>query len=128
MKLLVDTHVFIWWVQGATQLSRSALAAFSDPRNTLHLSAVSVWEIQIKLQLSKVTLGQPLRTTIDAEVSQGHFQILPLKLSHVFALQSLPLHHGDPFDRMLAAQTADEQMTFVTKDAAFLKYGIPLLW
>jgi PIN domain nuclease of toxin-antitoxin system len=80
------------------------------------------------MQLSKITLGQPLRTTIEAEVSQGHFQILPLKLSHVFALKSLPMHHGDPFDRMLAAQTADEQMTFVTKDAAFLKYGIPLLW
>jgi PIN domain nuclease of toxin-antitoxin system len=125
MKLLLDAHVFIWWTSDPSQLSPTALAAFCDPANEMLVSIVSIWEIQIKMALGKLTMGQPLRETLDQEQS---ISLLELKLEHVLGLESLPPLHGDPFDRMLISQAQVEGATLVTRDRIFANYAVPILW
>lgn len=95
MKLLLDTHTFIWWDSETARLLPHALALCQDRQNVLLLSVVSVWEMQIKLQLGKLRLALPLKEIIE---------ILPVTLAHVLALENLPAYHKDPFDRLLVAQ------------------------
>lgn len=128
MKLLLDTHVFIWWVSDAQRLSPVVLSAFCDPANELLISIVSVWELQIKVQLGKLTLGQSLADTMDRQLQEPYFGLLNLNLQHLWMLEQLSPHHGDPFDRLLAAQATVEGMTLVTKDHVFQHYNVPLLW
>ena len=104
MKLLLDTHIFIWWVDEPEKLSASALAALEDESNTLILSVVSAWEIQIKFQLGRLVLSSLLDTLIESQRQANALQILPVELPHVLGLQALPHHHADPFDRLLIAQ------------------------
>ena len=128
MNLLFDSHSFIWWDSDQSQLSPAALAACLDPANRLFLSSASVWELQIKYQLGKLTLNKPLDQIVRDQLRGNRIQLLPIKLAHIFGLQLLPHHHRDPFDRMLIAQTMTEQYTLVGCDHEFAAYGIPLLW
>ena len=105
MKLLLDTHTFIWWVSDHIKLSRKALALCQDPANTIMFSVASAWEMQIKLQLGKLRLALPLADIITGQQQSNNIEILPVNLAHVLALGSLPGHHKDPFDRLLIAQT-----------------------
>src|SRR5437660_876360 len=104
MKLLLDTHVFIWWDSDPGQLSAPALAALRDPANSVWLSVVSVWEIVIKVQLGKLTLRLPLADIVAQQQANG-LQILAVTLLHSLAVEGLPPAHKDPFDRLLAAQS-----------------------
>lgn len=104
MKLLLDTHTFIWWDSEPARLSPHALALCQDRQNVLLLSVVSVWEMQIKLQLGKLRLALPLKEIIETQQQTNSIEILPVTLAHVLALENLPAYHKDPFDRLLVAQ------------------------
>ncbi|HTX53745.1 MAG TPA: type II toxin-antitoxin system VapC family toxin [Candidatus Baltobacteraceae bacterium] len=128
MKVLLDTHTFIWWDGNSAQLSQSALAFCTDPQNTVFLSVVSAWEIQIKRQLGKLQLRLPLATVIESQQRQNSIEVLPVMLPHVLALDALPPHHKDPFDRLLIAQAIAEGAALISNDPAFSKYGIDVRW
>ena len=128
MKLLLDTHTFIWWDSEPNKLSSAALKASQDPANTLILSVVSVWEMQIKSQLGKLSLNVPLSEIIKGQQQSNNIEILSVTLEHVLELHNLPHHHGDPFDRLLIAQANVEEALLVSGDSAFSKYPVKLLW
>jgi PIN domain nuclease of toxin-antitoxin system len=123
MRLLLDTHALLWWLADDAQLGIAARAQITDAANTVFVSAASAWEIEIKRALGKLEAPSDL-----ADVLQHNsFESLPMTLAHAILAGRLPLHHGDPFDRMLIAQAAAEQLLIVTKDAAFGAYGLDLL-
>ncbi len=128
MKLLLDTHVFIWWDSDPARLSRTAAALLNDPEHVLMLSVASLWEMQIKHQLGKITLHVPLADTIIHQQSTNGLVLLPITPIHVYGVGSLPLAHKDPFDRLLAAQALAEDAALVTADAALSAYPIRVLW
>lgn len=127
MRLLLDTHIFIWWADEPDKLSSTALSALEDKTNDLILSVVSIWEIQIKIQLGKLKLSQPLKELIESQQETNDLRILPIELAHVLALDALPFHHKDPFDRLLIAQSILEDMTLATVDQKFSAYPVKLL-
>jgi PIN domain nuclease of toxin-antitoxin system len=128
MNILLDTHAFIWWDSHIDRLSPTALEVCQDSANTLFLSVVSVWEIQIKHQLGKLTLDVPLVEIVNSQQSTNGLQILPVELSHVLALDQFPLHHRDPFDRLLLAQAKIERAVLLSCDPAFEAYSAYVLW
>ncbi|MCA9997973.1 MAG: type II toxin-antitoxin system VapC family toxin [Anaerolineales bacterium] len=128
MKLLFDTHTFIWWDSDPSQLSQQVLELCHNPENTLILSIATVWEIQIKSQLGKLSLTLPLNEYVRTQQQANGFYILPIHLEHVFKLNELPLHHKDPFDRLLIAQSAIEDAVLLSKDRIFAAYPINVLW
>jgi PIN domain nuclease of toxin-antitoxin system len=99
MTLLLDTHAFLWFCQGDAQLSAAAKALIEDPSNRKLVSIASCWEIAIKVGLGKLTLGEPSGTYIPAALARTGFDILPISPAHATAVESLPMHHRDPFDR-----------------------------
>ncbi len=121
MNLLVDTHVLLWWLDDPAQLSEAAGAAIRDGANVVFVSAATVWEIVIKKSLGKLDAPENL----DEVLRACRFTPLPVKVAHALAVQSLPMHHRDPFDRMLVAQARTEGMTVVTRDPKLLQYGVP---
>jgi len=128
MKLLLDTHALLWWHNEPSRLSEAAYDAIRDFDNEVFLSVVSGWEIQIKAQLGKLRLSKPLSIILEQEQSTNAFRLLPVTMAHVFALDFFPLHHRDPFDRLLIAQAHPEEMTLVTHDPKLSAYAVPLLW
>lgn len=128
MKLLIDTHAFLWLMGEPEKLSRKALGACQDRGNELYLSVVSTWEIEIKRQLGKLRLKSPLRTIIPQQQEKNNLQILAVALEHVLALGDLPLHHTDPFDRLLIAQAQVEDAYLVSSDPLFAQYPVKLWW
>jgi PIN domain nuclease of toxin-antitoxin system len=128
MKLLLDTHTFIWWANEPEKLSPKALAACQNDSNTLLLSVVSVWEMQIKMQLGKLKISRPIEELIKTQQQTNGLQILSVELAHVLSLSNLPSHHKDPFDRLLIAQANVEGATLVSMDPAFSSYGVKVLW
>ena len=126
MKVLLDTHIFIWWTSDPRKLSKQALALCEDTTNTLIVSVVSIWEMQIKFQLGKLTLNLPLTDLIAAQQQTNDVLIMPVELKHVLALHVLPTHHKDPFDRLLIAQAITEQASILTTDRVFAAYPVPL--
>jgi len=128
MKLLLDTHTFIWWDSEPTKLSAQALALCQNRENTLLLSVASVWEMQIKLQLSKLKLSVPLKEIIESQQRTNNLEVLSVTLPHVLGLESLPAYHKDPFDRLLIAQAIAEGAVLVTGDPMFAKYPVQVAW
>lgn len=128
MRLLLDTHAFLWLVEGHASLSASAQAALADPLNELYLSVVSGWELAIKLGNGKLTLNAPLDQFIAKWMAAYHLAPLPIQMPHALSVAKLPNHHKDPFDRLLIAQAQIEGMTIVSADSQFASYGVPILW
>ena len=124
MNLLLDTHIFIWWDSQPGQLSQQALSLCQDAGNTLFLSLVSVWEMQIKNQLGKLQFNRPLAELIANQQKTNGLQILPVQLQHIYALDALEMHHKDPFDRLLVAQAQTENMVLVSVDPIFAQYPV----
>ncbi len=116
MRLLLDTMTVIYLVQEAAAVPALARAVLEDSNNELLISLVSPWEMQIKVGIGKLTLGQPVAHTIATEVVDRRFALLPITLEHIDALSRLPLIHRDPFDRLLIAQALVENLTIVTGD------------
>ncbi len=124
MRLLLDTHVFLWWWSDAAELGASARAAIADPANEVFVSAVVAWEIVIKRALGK--LG--FEGTVATAVAEEGFTTLPVSVAHVDEVARLPDHHRDPFDRLLVAQARVESLTLVTSDPFVRRYeGVALL-
>ena len=128
MRLLLDTHTFIWWDSDPRRISPSALCACNDRNNDLLLSVASVWEMQIKSQLGKLHLGCPLSRIIEGQRAANLVEILPVQLEHVLALDEIPPLHRDPFDRLLIAQARVEEAVLVSADPVFTGYPVEVLW
>lgn len=127
MKILLDTHLFIWWDSEPEKLSPQAKKWCENTENSLILSVVSVWEMQIKQQLGKLNLRLPVAQLIEEQRADNGIEILPVTLPHVLALENLPLHHKDPFDRLLIAQANTENIALLSVDAIFKQYEVELL-
>ena len=127
IKLLLDTHIFIWWADQPEKLSPAALSALEDETNELILSVASVWEMQLKIQLGKLKLRLPLKELVKNQQETNDLTVSPVALTHVLALGVLPFHHGDPFDRLLIAQSIEEDLTLVSADSQFVAYSVKLL-
>jgi PIN domain nuclease of toxin-antitoxin system len=123
VRLLLDTHVVLWWRQANARLGAEAVGAIRRA-DVVYVSAASVWEVAIKRALGKVRL--PGRFTDG--VAESGFLPLPIGMAHAEAAGALPPHHTDPFDRMLVAQARLEHLTVVTHDRAFAPYGGPIVW
>jgi PIN domain nuclease of toxin-antitoxin system len=128
MRVLIDTHVFIWWTSDVKKLSSRVHDLLIDPRTEAILSMVSIWEMQIKLSLGKLQFRTALAELVDDEINRNRIELLPLSLSHIYALSNLPHHHRDPFDRILIAQSMDEDLQILSIDEKFDAYGVKRLW
>ena len=127
MTLLVDTHAFLWFMGGDSRLTRRARRAIETTKREWCLSAASIWEIAIKSSLGRLTLPGPADEYF-AEKVQAGLRVLAIDWSHAAAVERLPFHHHDPFDRMIAAQAQTERLTVVSKDSIFRKYGVDIVW
>jgi PIN domain nuclease of toxin-antitoxin system len=128
MKLLLDTHTFLWLASNPENLSQTALAACEDLTNQLYLSVVSVWEIQIKRQINRLRLDVPLDQMIRGQQSANDLRVLPVDLRHVYVLHELPLYHNDPFDRLLVPHAKSEQAWLVSGDSRLQPYPVDIIW
>lgn len=124
MKLLLDTHVVLWWTHDSARLSANAVELIIDRRNSVLLSAVVAWEIAVKRRLGKLDV----RPTLVEELIRDGATELPLSVAHATASEELPLHHRDPFDRMLIAQARAENAVLVSADQAMRAYDVPISW
>jgi PIN domain nuclease of toxin-antitoxin system len=122
MRLLLDTHVLLWWLEGHT-MSETALTAIADPGNEVFVSPASIWEISIKREQGKLRIEDGFLQVLN----ENAFVMLPISWGHALRAGSLPLHHRDPFDRMLVAQAEQETLTLVTRDEALFRYEIDCL-
>jgi PIN domain nuclease of toxin-antitoxin system len=128
VRLLLDTHAFIWWDSEPAKLSPHAQALCSDLSNQLLLSVASVWEMQVKLQLGKLHLPSSLADIIEHQQRTNGVEVLPVTLTHVLTLEKLPTPHRDPFDRMLLAQAMAENLPLVSRDSVFQYYPVRVEW
>ena len=128
MRLLLDTHAFLWWVTDNDKLSRKARAAITETANECFLSVVSAWEMAIKSSVGKLKLPEPLDRFVPAQLVANGFVQLPIEFRHVAKVATLTFHHRDPFDRLLIAQAIEEKMHIVSADATFKRYGVKRIW
>jgi PIN domain nuclease of toxin-antitoxin system len=127
VKALLDTHTFLWAIAGDEKLSPRAERIFLGPSD-LWFSVASLWEILIKVQVGKLRLPGPAGPYLVKKLAENRVQTLPILLDHVLKLETLPMHHRDPFDRMLIAQSLEEGLPLVTSDTKFQKYSLDLIW
>ena len=128
MRLLLDTHTFLWWVADAPELSAKARKAIARPQNECIVSLASCWEIAIKTSLGKLEISGNLGRFIPDQLAANRFRELQIEVRHVARVARLPFHHRDPFDRLLAAQALEEGLTMVSDDHVFRRYGVRRLW
>ena len=128
MRLIIDTQVLIWWTNDVSNISLRVQDIIFDLDNELWLSLASIWEMQIKISLGKLDLPRSLPDIIATQMEENQIKILPIELSHVYALDQLPLHHRDPFDRLIIAQSLTEKMPIASIDKAFDAYLVERIW
>ena len=128
MRVLLDTHSFLWWVTDDPRLSPRAREIMSDGENHLFFSAASAWEIAIKARLGRLTIPEPIATFVPAQLAENGIEGLPIGLSHALQVHSLPDHHRDPFDRMLIAQSQMENLPILTGDPWITRYPVETIW
>ncbi len=128
MRLLLDTHACLWFLSGDARLNATARALIEDVNNERFLSMASLWEIAIKMGLGKLLAGQNFRTLFPALLTSNSIDLLPIKVAHVAQVATLPMHHRDPFDRLLVAQALTENLPLISADSAFDIYGVRRLW
>ena len=127
MRLLLDTHAFLWFTAGDRRLSQPARKAVESEGAEVYVSAVSVWEMAIKASLGHLTLPAPVSSYIAEKVAEG-YRLLPVTWAQAADVERLPFHHRDPFDRLIVAQALSEKCLLVTRDRIFRKYGVDVLW
>lgn len=128
MKLLLDTHTFIWFVIDSPKLSSNAKILIEDEYNEKFFSIASIWEMAIKQSLGKLTFNLPLQTFVRQQMEQNSMALLNLEIDHVTTVATMPLHHKDPFDRLLIAQAMVEQLPVIGVDSAFDAYSVQRIW
>jgi PIN domain nuclease of toxin-antitoxin system len=127
MKAILDTHAFLWALAGDARMSRLARDTFVGPAG-LSLSVASVWEILIKVQSGKLNLPRPAGPYVLRKLAENRIEILTISSGHLLTFERLPMHHRDPFDRMLIAQSMEEGWPIITADRAFKRYPIRVIW
>lgn len=127
-EAVVRYTYFIWWDSTPANLTSRVLRLCRDTNNSLWLSTVSIWEIQIKVQVGKLKLNRPLADLVTEQQADNGVQMLPVMLPHVLRLDALPLHHRDPFDRMLISQAQSEGATLLSRDTIMQKYDVSVIW
>ena len=129
MRLLLDTHAFLWFVLNDSSLSGSARAMIADPNNEVLLSPASYWEIAIKVSIGKYLLpARDFGDFMERQITANNFQVLPISVRHAALVSTLPFHHRDPFDRLLIAQAMVEAIPILSVDTAFDAYPVTRLW
>jgi len=128
MRLLLDTHTFLWWAEDSPKLSVKAREVITNPVNICVVSLVCAWEIAIKSKLGKLKTPAPVDRFFTAELHQHGFEQLEISLRAIARTEALPLHHRDPFDRLLIAQALTEKLPVVSADPIFRKYGVKRVW
>jgi len=128
MKVLLDTHAFLWWITDAPKLSSRAREIIGDGNNELFLSAASGWEIGIKVQLGRLELPKAPDSFIPEQLQINAIKSLPIQMTHGLHVAMLPSYHRDPFDRMLIAQAELENLPILSGDPAIARYGIEVIW
>jgi PIN domain nuclease of toxin-antitoxin system len=128
MRLLLDTHTFLWWVADDPALSAQARDAIAEPANAVHVSAATAWEITTKYRIGKLPAAGLVAADVAAEIAAEGFVELPVTVRHAQHAGAIPGPHKDPFDRMLIAQALAESMALVSNEAVFDGYGVARLW
>jgi len=128
MKLLLDTHVFLWWLSDPDRLSSTARERMVDSRNRLYFSAASSWEIAIKQGLGKIRFAGSITAILPRAMQEQAVTPLPVEHVHAFHVTKLPLHHRDPFDRMLVAQAQLETLAILSADPQLGAYDVEIVW
>ena len=124
MRLLLDSHAFVWWAEANRALSAAARMVIADPANEVLVSVAGVWELVIKAQLGKLP---PLPDDVETMIATQGFSLLPINFVHLRRYAPLQQHHNDPFDRMMIAQALAENMPIVTRDRVFAAYGVQII-
>jgi len=127
MKILLDTHTFLWFLAGASELSKQARTLIENSENEKYISIASFWEISIKNSLGKLTLDVPF-AELKAEAVKNSFQILPITFEDTLQLNTLPFHHRDPFDRIIISQSKENNLVLLSCDSNFSLYDVNLFW
>jgi PIN domain nuclease of toxin-antitoxin system len=128
VRLLLDTHAFLWWVTDDDRLSERAGELIADGANDVYFSAASAWEIAIKAGLGRIRLSEDAWSLTPQQLERNAFQALPIHVTHAVAVIALPDLHRDPFDRMLVAQAMSEGLTIVSSDPELARYPVPVVW
>lgn len=128
MKLLLDTHAFLWFIEGNVNLSDTAKNLIEDLENQRFLSIASLWEMSIKVSIGKLELAIAIVELVERQVYGNAIELLEIQPEHLDRLAQLPFHHKDPFDRLIIAQSLAENIPVVTKDTAFGNYPVTILW
>lgn len=127
MRALLDTHAWLWWLEGVPTLGPQALQVMQDPSTEVYFSVASAWELAIKLSLGKLVLAQEFGWVL-RQLGPHRVQSLGIGPEHCERVRTLPYHHRDPFDRMLVAQALCEGLTLLSKDTGLDAYGAPRIW
>jgi PIN domain nuclease of toxin-antitoxin system len=128
VRLLLDTHAFLWWIGDDPRLSRRAAALIADGANQVQVSAASAWEIAVKKGLGRVEIPEPIDRFLIAQLEANAFLPLPIHMRHALGLASLPDVHRDPFDRILVSQAVAEGLTLVSEDPMLRRYPVAVEW
>jgi PIN domain nuclease of toxin-antitoxin system len=128
MRVLLDTHAFLWLITDDDRLSGNARQTFLNTENSLFFSAASLWEICLKKSLGKISLKDGWLQAIQEEMEINTIQWLPIEMTHCAEVTELPFHHRDPFDRMLIAHAIAEEMKLLSRDSRLANYAIELIW
>jgi len=128
VRLLLDTHCWLWYLLTPEKLNPEAQEILRDPDNEVFFSTASAWEIVVKFALGKLDLPQPPSEYVPDRLEVLGYQELPIRQDHVLRIESLPSHHRDPFDRVLIAQAQVESLQFMTADRVLTAYDVPILW
>ena len=128
MPILLDTHTFLWYVWGDNQLSETAKSLIQNSQHQKYVSIASIWEMAIKLESGKLNLKKDLDLFLSLHLDENGFSLLPIRRAHTLIISKLPSHHRDPFDRMLIAQSYQENMPIISIDKVFDLYDIVRYW
>ena len=128
MRILLDTHTFLWWITDDQRLSQHSIELIADGTNELLFSAASGWEIAIKAGLGRLDIPDPLDRFVSEHLFRNHIGVLPIQLSHALQVVALPQLHRDPFDRLLVAQAQVERLPILSSDKQITAYDIEVLW
>lgn len=127
MNLLLDTHTFIWFLEGSDSLSHNSKKAIEDERNLCYVSIASFWEMAVKVSVGKLEIGVTFEK-INVLAWNNGIEVLPIEFEHTKIVSQLPFHHKDPFDRMIIAQSLVEDMPIITADGCFKLYTQNTIW
>jgi PIN domain nuclease of toxin-antitoxin system len=128
MRVLLDTHAFLWWISDARELSARARRTIASAENECLVSVASCWEIAIKASTGKLDIDGTVERFVPHQLAANGFHELPIETRHAVGVARLPFHHRDPFDRLLVSQALHEGLAIVTSEVIFRRYGVRQIW